>query len=701
MKNSKSLTEEQVRVIAAPVTVPVVVLAGAGSGKTTMLVHRIKRMITELGISPSEIVAVTFTNEMANQLSDRIYQVCKSVLLQFNTCTIHAYCYRLLKKYYDKDLVLVKPWLIKNLLDEEMSKRNLLQVGLRTMEWWIDRPNREGIEDNYIEEWYKWILSSLSIPSWVADHTYQIYLKVEDLLSANHSTTYGKMLGDVWKNLNLDAFLNAVRKTHKYVLIDEGQDTTELSARILFKIFSPRIFIVGDPDQTLFRWSGSTPEVNLFGLAEQPQSITLKVGVNFRSTRTIVRSADQLIDKNYTQEIAKYRKDLFVPEEALEGSPIVISHYGSALQEAESVSTEIANKIHEGQDPNDFFIGYRINAQSALLESHFFSKQIPFRTLGTAGSFFSHKHIKDLTSYLKLSLDRDDDESFSRVYNIPSIRMRGYGGDYVHHRWLGKKFLAECEVLGKGSLWKGALKISNPKFKRGTQDLIHFIDRLNKFTIASESIDYLLSDCYRKYHVSIHGVSEAGFESDVEEDWKTLLTLARKRTVKEFVDEVDKIEKESTQQKRHEVLLGTVHKLKGLERKIVYGIGWSEGLLPHHRSLIPYQPRPEEILFIPSQGNLEDERRIAFVLITRAQEELHLSSVGEWNGNAMRPSRFLEEVKAEHEGDKRSSIIDSNRGDGIQGKSDSVSTKRRKTTLRKVSKNKRQKPSAQKRKKGK
>lgn len=430
------------------------------------------------------------------------------------------------------------------------------------------------------------------------------------------------------------------------------------------------ITIIGDVDQMLYRWAGARPEIMSEELPQIfPDLITFKMQTNYRSTREIVYRQSRLISYNYSALGGPYSqellKDLQAKDNADDGDKFIFTEYFSPEEEAEGVASEILVLIDSQEyKPGDIFIGARTNAQLGYLEGPLLKRKIKFVNL-CGGSFWRSKHVQDVIAYVKLAYDNSDKESFRRVYNIGSKwSVYPWGknrGQYCSHRYLGHAFL---NLVGN-SFSNIHKAYRNRAYTNGVEDLERFVEEISHILESSgvaAALEFVIENCYKQYLAADEGLLETDeSENGKLEDLKTVVQIAQSFTSPEnffnYVDELKKAAEDAKNGEQDECLvISTIHKLKGRERGVVFGIGLSEGykqekdgsqtpvgLLPHTFSLAP----PPQFGVLPSAvgGNIYDERCLAFVLVSRARERVYLSSImtyrPKWH---LRPSRFIYEM---------------------------------------------------------
>ncbi len=640
--------DEQQAAITAPVDAAVRVLAGPGAGKTFVIAQRYAFLLSQ-GARPAHILAVTYSRDMAAELLRRITAAAPAAArdpeARRQVCTIHAACYRMLREAGDTR-ELAKTWQVRQAL--KALAKNLWPDERRRPGWalvdeWLRASKAAGLGDEAaLARYFAQSLGPADGPRMAeARRRFDLALREQGLL------TFDDMLLDVERRLQTDAaFRQRWQTRYRWVIVDEGQDTSAQAMRILGALAAPedRLFVVGDPDQTLFRFAGAAPEHNLYDGFERrfPRALTFKLNVNYRSTRAIVDAQLRLIRHNYAGQggpyADRYRKDLRPRPEAPAGEPVTFRWYATPDDEARGVAAEIGRLLKAGHGPDDFFVGARTRAQLAFLEGALAEAALPYVNVA-GGSFWALSHVQDVVAYVALAHDRNDREAFARVYNLPSRHIEG--------RWLGKEFLNAC-----GGAWAGldAAAARNPRWAPGVDDLrslVALIERALKKAGPASAVHAVLDECYDAY------LQQEALDVDVSGDAAADDRLAEldvvARVAGRFTRPADFVAYARRMAARARdtdpagrIVLATLHRLKGQERRVVFGVGWSEdlerarrpaGLLPHHASL--------------GDGDaaaLADERCAAFVLISRAQERCLLSGVAEYRDQALRPSRFVAEA---------------------------------------------------------
>ena len=660
-------TLEQQAAITAPLDKPVRVLAGPGSGKTFLLTHRYKHLV-ENGVDSQNILAVTFTKEMANVLGERILAICPEAERGIDQiCTIHAICYRILKAEGDTRRV-PKWWKIKKAVDEitdDVWPVRLERPGHKDVLGYINSAKGKGLKVGEDRAFYSRIAGTK-----LGNLVSEIRKRFDGEMRAQGHLTFSDMLLDIEIKLREDdAFRHRWQSKFHHVIIDEGQDISGQAMRILATLAEPqnRLTIVGDSDQLLYRFAGATPEVNLFDGFEKryPDGDLYKLTVNWRSTREIVDKQLELIRHNYESQGGPYEdryiKELQPKPGAVDGEAVSFQWYETPEGEALGVADGILEDMNNGYKAPDFFIASRTRAQTAYIEGALVRAGVPYVNL-CGGSFWTLKHVQDVVGYIRLAYDQGDDKAFQRVFNIASSNMVYPWGDkkgsYCSHRYLGRAFL-DASGGSYGDIHNAVRR--RRSFGPGVDDLVWFTNDLQA-VIATESVadlvGFILDNCYIDHLAAEEGVNARDDAEDGKlTDLATVKDIARSfgRDVKEFLGYVNEMIEAAERARQKDwsehVVVSTVHRLKGLERKVVYGIGWCEGedrlgfpvgLLPHTFSLRP--PPQNGVLPVGGQGRIEDERCIAFVCISRAMEKVRLSGFESHMMRTYRPSRFVEEA---------------------------------------------------------
>jgi ATP-dependent DNA helicase UvrD/PcrA len=629
------LNDAQREAVTAPDR-PTLVLAGAGSGKTRVLVHRIAWVIRVNGVAAQHVLAVTFTNKAAAEMRERIEQLLDFPTRHLWIGTFHGLAHRLLR-IHAADAGLAEGFQIMDSDDQVRLIRRMLRAleidenvwVPKELAWFINAQKDEGLRPKDLRD------EGNAGRRQMID----LYARYERQCAAASLVDFGELL---LRSLELlrdhEDLLRQYRERFRHVLVDEFQDTNAIQYRWLKLIAGPSgvPFVVGDDDQSIYRWRGARVE-NLHRFQQDyPGTQIVRLEQNYRSTANILNAANAVIANN----ASRLGKTLWT--EGAAGAPIKLYSAFNERDEAEFVINRIQDFIGQGNRRSEIAVLYRSNAQSRVFEEGLLAAGIPYRVYGGL-RFFERAEIKDALAYLRLIANRDDDPSFERVVNTPP---RGIGTRTVE--------LVRSEARASGtSLWRAAAAViaEGSLAKRSAEALWSFlslIDRLDNETRTAslhEQVERVIGESALLAH---HGKNQdAGGEARVE-NLEELVTAAREV----FTDESSELpplaeflafavlESGDGQAQAYQdsVQLMTLHSAKGLEFSLVFLCGLEDGLFPHQRS-------------INDPAGLEEERRLCYVGITRARHELYLTHAeqrrlhGEMRYSV--PSRFLREIPAE------------------------------------------------------
>jgi len=608
---------------------PLLILAGAGSGKTKTLTHRIALLIAEKGIWPSQILAVTFTNKAAKEMRERLSHLIKqpndrSFMPWMGT--FHGICVRLLRMdghyidvpsnfvIYDEDdrKGLVKQAMKQLSITDKEMKPSAVSGAISSAKNAMQSPSDFEAAANY--PFQKSVAKVYSL--YEKRRKEAKALDFDDLLlEAVNLLQSSKEIRDKWKN------------HFKHIMIDEYQDTNAAQYQLVKLLTNDErnICVVGDDWQSIYSWRGADFTNILNFERDFPGAKVVKLEQNYRSTGNILDAANQVITKN-TQ---RSDKKLWTAEGS--GAPVQVHGVYDEAEEARQVADRISAQVMiAARKHSDFAVLYRTNAQSYTLERAFLQSRVPYQIVGGV-RFYDRKEIKDIIAYLKLIYQPNDRMSFSRIANVPT---RGVGATSLERflNWQSEqtddiiqalvRVEAENIVTGKA---KGALT-------RLGEKLQSLRERAEEVSPA-ELIDSVIKLVgYRDF--ILDGTPQA---EDREENLGSLLSDAQNFTsISDFLEEVALMSSVDSQKDEDTVTLMTLHAAKGLEFPVVFMVGMEEGILPHAR------------VFDSSPADLEEERRLCYVGMTRAREELHLSyaysrlQFGQRGYNAM--SRFITDM---------------------------------------------------------
>jgi DNA helicase-2/ATP-dependent DNA helicase PcrA len=613
---------------------PLLILAGAGSGKTRVIAHRIAYLIQEKGVSPSNILAVTFTNKAANEMKERVTRILGNRSLQIWISTFHSFCVRVLKQDIDKlgfspnfviydendQLTLIKECVRELNLDEKYYRPPLVLS-------YISRAKNELLNPGHFSE---------QAHNFRQEKIAQIYNLYQQKLTVNQALDFDDLIMSAVELLQkYPEILNYYQDRFRYLLVDEYQDTNHAQytlTRLLAKKYQ-NICVVGDEDQSIYGWRGADISNILNFEKDYPRVKGIYLEQNYRSSRSILRAASMLIRNNLSSK----GKMLWTANP--EGENIICYSAENPQDEARFILQEIQRLNNNTQNGGyaDFVLLYRINAQSRPFEQIFIQAGIPYQVVGGI-KFFERKEIKDVLAYLRVIVNPQDSLNLKRIINVPS---RGVGATTI------KKI--EHLAFQQGISFYEALKLSlsSLNFHNDTiRKIKNFLDLMEDFRQGAVSLSPL--------SLTQEVIQTSGYwqELKVAEEEERLENLEEflsavkeyesnhpETLIGEFLAEVSLLTEIDTHyESLPGITLMTLHNAKGLEFPVVFITGMEEGLFPHIRSSL----EPAE---------LEEERRLFYVGITRAQKKLYLSNCRERDtfGRSIynTPSRFLDEIPPE------------------------------------------------------
>jgi len=658
------LDEQQRAAVLAPTDQPILVIAAAGSGKTTVLTSRVAHLVKALEYDPSSIIVTTFTRTAAAELKARLSTLIGTwAANKIQASTIHSLCLTILRGHLRQvDIIdrAVQRRIIEEATNDAYMARGIKQGDKRRLGWrywvgWVDwaktngRINSSGLLNRM----------NASRPNAMGN---RLLAEIASEVTASYDRAKGVLYDftDILTRakdlLDDKAILTSLQERYRYCLIDELQDTSLLQMGILSKLGGNKhIFGVGDGSQALYAWNGASPEENIFGWLDRfPNGQVYPLSTNYRSTQSITNPASVLIHNNYLSEgKEKYESGIHPYPDAEEGIAIHRNFYETARDEADAVGTAISLSLTSVKyAPQDFYVIARTNAALAPIEEFLTLQGVP--VISTGGSFWDNPKIQDVIAYISLAHEVTDDGAFIRVYDIPSPKW-----DLTTRR-LGRKFLERVQNFEHGeSMWERMQEMYTRETafrRRAIEDFMNYIGTTRNVLHSKSLTDAVQKVCddYTAYYQKREGTLNLD-DLDVLE---ALPSIAKKfDSWPALKAHINFMRQEKDRKRDESVVLSTVHGVKGLERRVVYGIGLSEGLLPHWMVTGDSIEMEGDMLLNrddmpPStyDGGIEDERCAAYVLITRAKEELHLSgSVVSGRKVNMAPSRFFKEMGFEVE----------------------------------------------------
>ena len=609
---------------------PLLILAGAGSGKTKTLTHRIAYLIANEAIWPNQILAVTFTNKAAKEMRERLGKLLDQDSSRRDFMpwmgTFHGICVRLLRM--DGHVIGISRNFVIYDEDDRQSliKQAMKQLGL------VDREMKPSQISSLISNAKNHMIDPDEFEA-STGYPYQknvakIYRTYEEMRRKAGALDFDDLLLDTVRLLRDAPDIRQKWRTNfKHILIDEYQDTNSAQYQIVKLLINDdkNICVVGDDWQSIYSWRGADFTNILNFERDFPGAVVVKLEQNYRSTGNILEAAANVIEKN-TQ---RTDKKLWTAEEP--GSPVQVHAVYDEAEEARMVGERIATHVQmKVRSYGDFAVLYRTNAQSYTLERAFLQLRIPYQLVGGV-RFYDRKEIKDIIAYLRLLYQPNDRMSFSRIANVPG---RGVGTTSLEKflRWQSEHnfdiITALCHVE-ETTVVTGKAKLGLGSLGRALSSLQTSVETLSPVELI-EAI--LLKTGYRDF--ILDGSPQA---EDREANIGSLLSDAQTFTdLPDFLEEVALMSSADKSADGQKVTLMTLHAAKGLEFPVVFIIGMEEGIIPHAR------------VFDASPAELEEERRLAYVGMTRAREELHLSyaySRLQFGQRAYNPmSRFISDM---------------------------------------------------------
>ena len=596
---------------------PCLVIAGAGSGKTKVLTTRIANLINE-GVYSSDILAITFTNKAAKEMRDRLHLIIGDNYSFVGT--FHSFGVKIIRENYElcgltRNFTIIdsddQSSIIKKIMKELLIDPKELSVN--SVKNKISFIKNEMLNESMIDKY---------LTGYMEDKIKEIYIRYVKILDRNNAIDFDDLLKKpVELFTNYPLVLDRYQDKFKYILIDEYQDTNEVQYKLV-KLLSKKynnIFVVGDVNQSIysFRWSNYKNILKFEKDFKDTKVITLSQ--NYRSTTTILNAANDVIKNNIE------RKDLELYSNLGKGSLIEYQRCINDTSENKNVVDKIKKLLDEGYKRSDIAVFYRTNAQSRGIEEAMIKGNVPYKVIGSF-LFYKRKEIKDLISYLKLISNTSDDISLERVINTPK---RGIGittvSNLIYNATINNMSAFDYINSGKELLFKNM--ILDLKNKQDELDLTEFIDLvLDK----SGLIDELKNEKTLEADLRIDNLME--FRSITESYTKE----TGSNSLDDFLETISLVSDSTEYKDDNElVTLMTIHAAKGLEFRVVFIIGMEEGILPHANSLI-------------KSDELEEERRLCYVAITRAKEKLFISNserrmlYGRVDSHL--PSRFIGEI---------------------------------------------------------
>ena len=630
----ESLNDAQRQAVTAPAE-PTLVIAGAGSGKTRVLVHRAAWLIDVEGVSPQSLLAVTFTNKAAAEMRGRIESLLNIPVRHLWIGTFHGLAHRMLRRHW-REANLPQNFQIIDSDDQIRLLKRLLKnleiddglYGPREVQYFINGQKDEGLRPKHLDD--------DGDPN--RRQMIELYQAYEEVCERGGLVDFAELLlraHELWRD-NAELLAHYQRR-FSHLLVDEFQDTNAIQYAWLRLLAgkSGIPFVVGDDDQSIYRWRGARVEHIHRFQKDFPGTTVVKLEQNYRSTATILHAANAVIENN----TSRLGKKLWT--EGADGELIRVYAAYNERDESDFVIGRLRDWIDQGNLRADAAVLYRSNAQSRVLEEGLINAGIPYRVYGGL-RFFERAEIKDALAYLRLISNRDDDSSFERVVNKPTRGigartadiMRSYARANSCSMWRAAGAVASDDLNGRAANAVHAFLNLIETLARDT-DALELSDKIDHVVHASGLIDFFKKEKGEKGETRVENLLElvsAGrsFEPDPAEEMSPLDEFLSHAALEAGEGQADAWE--------DCVQLMTMHSAKGLEFPLVFMSGMEDGLFPHQRS-------------ISDPNGLEEERRLCYVGITRAMQTLYISHAEQrrlhGTDNFSQPSRFIAEIPDE------------------------------------------------------
>lgn len=617
---------------------PVLILAGAGSGKTRVLTHRIAYLIEEKGVNPWNIMAITFTNKAAGEMRERVDKIVGFGAESIWVSTFHSSCVRILRRYIDR-LGFDHNFAIYDTDDQKSLMKDIckrLEIDTKVYKERAILAAISSAKDELIspEEYQLNTMSDFSKKKIAL-----AYLEYQKELKKNNALDFDDL---IVKTVELfqacPDVLDYYQERFRYIMVDEYQDTNTAQFKFVSLLAAKyrNLCVVGDDDQSIYKFRGANIG-NILGFEKIfPDAMVIRLEQNYRSTQNILNAANEVIKNNVG------RKDKTLWTENQEGEKIHFRQFMNAYEEAEYIVGDISKKVREKDgDYRDFAILYRTNAQSRLFEEKMLMANIPYKLVGGV-NFYARKEIKDLLSYLKTVDNARDDLAVRRIINVPK---RGIGATTLTRvqDYAVQKDISFYEALKEASqitsLGRAAAKV---------EPFVTFIQTMRskaEYLSPSELLKEIIEETGYVTELQAEGTEEAEARiENIDELITKVVTYEEENeepTLSGFLEEVALVaDIDSVDGDDNQVLLMTLHSAKGLEFPYVYLAGMEDGIFPSYMTITADDPT-----------EIEEERRLCYVGITRAMRDLTLTCAqqrmirGETQYNKV--SRFIKEIPRE------------------------------------------------------
>ncbi|RKN78928.1 DNA helicase PcrA [Paenibacillus ginsengarvi] len=618
---------------------PLLIMAGAGSGKTRVLTHRIAYLIATRKAAPWSILAITFTNKAAREMQDRIGKIVGLSASDIWVSTFHSMCVRILRRDIERigyssnfsildstdQLSVIKTCMKELNVDAKKFEPKAIQAEMGNAKNELVTPERYELK---IGDYFQGIVA-------------KVYTLYQKKLKANNSLDFDDL---IMKTIELfkevPEVLDFYQNKFQYIHVDEYQDTNR-AQYMLCRMLADKhhnICVVGDSDQSIYRWRGADISNILNFEKDYPEARTIYLEQNYRSTANILNAANAVINNN----TGRKPKNLWTDQQG--GNKLIRYEAGTEHEEGYFVAGEIVKSHKEGKPYANHAILYRTNAQSRVIEEILIKSDIPYQIVGGI-KFYDRKEIKDILAYLRLISNPDDDISLRRIINVPKRGIGDTTVDKLAETATARgvsifALLEQVDTLDLSARFRGTLA----EFYGMVRNLNAMIDYLSVTELTEKMLEMT---GYRAELVRENTIESKSRLENIDEFLSVTLDFEKRSEDKSLVSfltdlaliaDIDSMDKEDDGSSKDAIILMTMHSAKGLEFPVVFIIGMEEGVFPHSRAFMDNE-------------ELEEERRLAYVGITRAEQRLYLTCArmrtlfGKTTANA--PSRFLKEIPGE------------------------------------------------------
>lgn len=594
------------------------VMASAGSGKTSVLVKRIENLILNHNVPPEYILAITFSRKAADNMKSKLTTLLSDKIESLNIETFHSLGYKILK---DNGIIFSQHQLLK-----DWEKKSIIEdicVDLHI----VDKADRDNIDTNGIIFFISWQKNNLISPAdklidisatYDIDSMRKIYSAYEDKKNQDNKIDFDDMIYQSYRVITLNGKIKAeYQNKYKFILVDESQDTNKAQYEMVKLLgHNNNVFMVGDALQCIYGFRGSNNNYILKFYKEWDNPTIINLNTNYRSTNDIVKLSNKLVcgtketSHDYYIESKANQSDYKQPE---------LIHYTDEHEEGKGICKKI-KELSNTYKFDDFAILTRTNFQMQAIERELYLSNIPYEIVG-GDSFYNLKEIRDMVSFLKLATIGDDN-SFRMICNVPN-------------RFLGKVFVGDVEkyaIPNRLSLYEAMFEFPRAtewRYRKGISELENIVWKIrqNKNENVGETIKMIRNELNYDNYIS-KDMYDNNDQSEKIENLDTLVSLASEyNSIDLFLEDVEKMSNPKKDEGIEKVKIMTIHKSKGLEFPVVFVTGVNAGILPHAKS-----------------SDENEEKRLLYVALTRAEKELYVSYVDKYNNKKIDPSEFLKTI---------------------------------------------------------